>query len=87
MGSGVDLPMTNYEQLQDIMSDVFAVPRQRITRDLAAEDLEVWDSLQHLNFILVLESRFDLKLDVEDWQNLTSVPAILEFLDSRYPSN
>lgn len=78
--------MTNFEQLQNIMSDVFSVPQKKITRDLASEDLEEWDSLQHLNFVLVLESHFNLKLEVEDWLILTSVPAILEFIDSRCPS-
>ena len=77
--------MSDFEQLQDIMSDLFSLPRQQITRDLSADDLEVWDSIQHLNLILLLESHFNLKLEVDDWLNLTSVPAILDILGARSP--
>jgi acyl carrier protein len=39
-----------------------------------------WDSLAHVNLMMGLEQTFDLFLEVEDFTQLTSVPAILEYL-------
>jgi acyl carrier protein len=62
------------------MAEMFQVPEEEITPDLKQEDLENWDSLQHLNLMLALEQDFGVKLDVDDLSTLTSVPAIVEYL-------
>jgi acyl carrier protein len=68
------------------MVEIFQVPENKITPKLKQEDLEDWDSLQHLNFMLALEQEFGVTLDVDDLSTLTSVPAILKYLEKICPS-
>ena len=63
------------------MVEILQVPEDKITPDLKQEDLEGWDSLQHLNLMLALEQEFGVTLDVDDLSTLTSVPAILKYLE------
>jgi acyl carrier protein len=63
------------------MVEIFQVSENKIPPDLEQEDLENWDSLQHLNLMLALEQEFEVTLDVDDLATLTSVPAILKYLE------
>ena len=56
------------------------VPQESITVTLRDEDLPEWDSMGHVNIMMALEQTFDLYLEVEDFETLKSVPAILDFL-------
>jgi acyl carrier protein len=63
------------------MVEIFQVSENEIPPDLEQEDLENWDSLQHLNLMLALEQEFGATLDVDELATLTSVPAILKYLE------
>lgn len=56
------------------------VPQGTITATLRDEDLPEWDSMGHVNLMMALEQTFDLYLEVDDFEILKSVPAILDFL-------
>lgn len=42
-----------------------------------------WDSVGHLNLMLMLEDTFGVRLDVPDMERLTGVEAIVRFLEER----
>jgi acyl carrier protein len=42
-----------------------------------------WDSLKHLNLILLLEEEFSIKINSDDIQKLSNYNKILSFLNSR----
>jgi acyl carrier protein len=42
-----------------------------------------WDSLKHLNLILLLEEEFSIKINSDDIQKLSNYNKILLFLNSR----
>jgi acyl carrier protein len=71
-----------FEQVRNLIADVLQVPESEITPETEQSDLANWDSLQHLNLMLSLEQEFGLALDVDELQRLTSVPAILTYLES-----
>ena len=79
--------MNRLPDLQDLFVEIFGVERPAIALDTAQGDFPEWDSVGHLNLMLALEASFDVRLDVQDLQTLTSVSAILEFLESRCPSS
>lgn len=72
--------MTLLDQLRAMMAATLKVPPERITDHLRDEDLPAWDSLGHVNLMMALEQTFDLYIEVEDFEKLKSVPAILEYL-------
>jgi acyl carrier protein len=72
--------MDLFEKIQYVIASTLKVAPDKITRETSDKDLVVWDSLAHVNLMMSLEQTFDLFLDVEDFTQLTSVPAILEYL-------
>jgi acyl carrier protein len=72
--------MSSFERLQEAVATILKVPPDRINERTAKEDLAQWDSLAHLNLMMALEQTFDVALDVEDFDQLTSVPRIIEYL-------
>ena len=75
--------MTDFAQLQDLIATTLKVPADRITPDLQSEQLPAWDSLGQVNLMMAIEQTFEVYIEVEEFAGLTSVPAILEFLNRR----
>jgi acyl carrier protein len=72
--------MDLFEKIQQVIATTLKVPPDKITRETSDKDLVAWDSLAHVNLMMSLEQTFDLFFEVEDFTQLTSVPAILEYL-------
>lgn len=72
--------MSVFEQLREAIAITLKVPPGAITETTKDEDIPAWDSLGHLNLMMTLEQTFDVVLDVEDFDKLKSVPAMIEYL-------
>jgi acyl carrier protein len=72
--------MSVFEQLRDIMATALEIPRETIRQGSTMADIEEWDSLGHVHIMVALEQAFDLYMDVEDFAELDSVPAIMQYL-------
>lgn len=72
--------MNVFEELRDIMATALEIPSETIREDSTMADIEEWDSLGHVHIMVALEQAFDLYMDVEDFAELDSVPAILQYL-------
>jgi len=74
--------MTVFEKLQEIMATALELPPGAIREDSTMDEIEEWDSLGHVHIMVALEQAFDLYMDVDDFAELDSVPAILQYLES-----
>jgi acyl carrier protein len=74
--------MSVFEKLQEIMATALELPAGAIREDSTMEEIEEWDSLGHVHIMVALEQAFDLYMDVDDFAELDSVPAILQYLES-----
>ncbi|HTF43338.1 MAG TPA: acyl carrier protein [Terriglobales bacterium] len=72
-----------FEQVRGIASDLFAIPPDRITAASAPENIESWDSTQHLNFVLALEEKFGFQLSPEEMEQMRNIGEIVKLIDSR----
>ena len=72
--------MSVFEKLQGIMATALEIPANSISESTTMEDIEEWDSLGHVHIMVALEQAFDLYVDVDDFAELDSVPAILRYL-------
>ena len=72
--------MSTFTQLQEIMATALELPVDAIRENSTMESLEEWDSLGHVHIMVALEQAFDLYMDVDDFAELDSVAAILEYL-------
>jgi acyl carrier protein len=75
--------MELFVKVQQVVSTVLKVPPVKIKLETSDKDLSAWDSLAHVNLMMGLEQTFDLSLEVEDFDKLTSVAAIIDYLQER----
>ena len=71
------------DKVRLIAADLFDEPVDAIRPETSPENLEAWDSLQHLNLMLALEESFGLSLSPEDGEHLTSIGAVAALVASR----
>jgi len=77
------LTRTIFEQVSQLVSDIFAVPSERVRADSSPDTIEAWDSMQHLNLVLALEERFNLQLSPEEMEKMRSVGEISAMVESK----
>ncbi|HKT73997.1 MAG TPA: acyl carrier protein [Steroidobacteraceae bacterium] len=67
-----------YSGLTEIFHDVFEdqsiVPTPRMT----AEDVDDWDSLNHINLIVAIEARFKIKFKTAELESLRNVGQLVD---------
>jgi acyl carrier protein len=72
-----------FNQVREIAADLLAADVATLTPDSAPETLEAWDSVQHLNLVLAVESRFGLQFDPEEVDQMKSLGAIACVVDAK----
>lgn len=72
-----------FEAVRGIAADVLDVPAAQLTRESSPEQIDSWDSVQHLNLILACEERFGISINPEDMSDMTTLGRIATFLEAR----
>jgi acyl carrier protein len=75
------------ETVQRILADILSLPVEGVTMESSPEDLNRWDSLQHLNFVLAVEQEFDVVFKPEEIEKITSVKAMVDLLGVKIPQS
>jgi acyl carrier protein len=69
--------MATLEELQEVFRAVFDTPDLVITLQTAANDVDGWDSLSHVNLILAVEHRFQVRLGTRELLAMKNVGDLL----------
>tara|TARA_Y100000591_G_C21688846_1_gene622016 strand:- start:416 stop:646 length:231 start_codon:yes stop_codon:yes gene_type:complete len=69
--------------LDDLFFTVLKVPKSKNKNNLNFKNVKNWDSVNHINLILSIESKFKIKITPEQNFNLNSYKKILLFLKNR----
>ena len=81
---GLDsISMSIFDQVRTAAADVLRVPPERITEASTPENIESWDSVEHLNLILVLEAQFDIEFEPEEIEWMKSIGQIALLVESK----
>lgn len=70
-------------QVKEIVADLFNLPADQVNDDAGPGTIESWDSLQHLNLVVAVEETFNIRLEPEDIQGMTSVGAIAKTVEKK----
>ena len=68
------------KELDHIFFIVLKVSKSRNKENLNFKNVKKWDSLNHINLILAIESKFKIKISPEQNFQLNSYKRILNFL-------
>ena len=68
------------ERLQALLIEALQVPPELVTPDLQFGDLPQWDSMGHMEVMILLESTFGVEINTDTIADLTSSSTIREYL-------
>ena len=70
-------------QVQEIFRSVFDDESLDISRNTAAEDIEGWDSMEHINLIVAMEKTFGIKFSIEEAGSLKNVGEMIDLIQKK----
>lgn len=65
------------------MSDVLQIPLEQVLPETSPDNVETWDSIQHLTLVLALEQEFGIQFSPEEIEQLLSVDLIAAFVEEK----
>ncbi|MCU1268250.1 MAG: acyl carrier protein [Acidobacteria bacterium] len=71
------------QNVETLVAEVLQIPAGMINDNLAMQDIDVWDSLKHMELIVSLEETFGLQLSFEEIVSMQSVGSIKQVLKDR----
>jgi acyl carrier protein len=70
-------------QVRDILADVLDLPDLSVTQQTTAEDVEGWDSFNHINIVVAVESKFGIKFHTAEVEELRNVGDLVELVEKK----
>lgn len=67
-----------YEQLNEVFRDVFDDEDITVNDTTTADDIEDWDSLEHINLIVAVEKKFNIKFNMGEVYKFKNVGEMVD---------
>ncbi len=75
--------MTTMDTLTEVFRRVFADPEINLTPDTTANDVDGWDSMSHVNLIMAVENRFNIRFNQKEIMGFRNVGDLARCVDSK----
>lgn len=72
-----------FENLNEVFQDVFDDESITVGETTTADDIEDWDSLEHINLIVAVEQKFGIKFNMGEVNGMKNVGAMVDIIVSR----
>jgi acyl carrier protein len=79
-GKGVSATVKTDDRLCQMIAGVLGVPASELSDTSSPDTIAAWDSLNHLNLVMALESEFGVSLSPEDALEMRTVGLMREIL-------
>lgn len=71
-------------RIKAVMAAVLAIPAEEINENSSVDNIEVWDSLRHMNLVIALEEEFGITIPDEEVGNIVSFKLIETVVGENY---
>jgi len=75
-----------YERLNDLFREIFSDDGIVLTPQTTANDIDGWDSFNHLSIIVAVETRFGVKMKTAELEKLANVGSLVSAIESKLPA-
>ena len=72
-----------YETLNEVFRDVFDDESIEVNDETTSDDIEDWDSLEHINLIAAVEQEFGIKFNMGQVVTMKNVGEMVDFILSQ----
>ena len=69
-----------YEALNEVFQDVFDDADIRVNDATTAADIDDWDSLEHINLIVAVEKKFNIKFNMGEVNTFKNVGEMVDMI-------
>jgi acyl carrier protein len=69
--------------VQAIISDVLDLPDLKIDASTTAEDVQGWDSFNHINIVVAIEAHFGIKIHTAEIEELRNVGELVDVVEKK----
>lgn len=72
-----------FKRLNEVFQDVFDDETIEVNDDTTAEDIDDWDSLEHINLIAAIELEFGMKFTMGQVVTMKNVGEMVDIISSQ----
>ena len=72
-----------YKALDEVFEEVFDDDSIHVTPETTANDIEDWDSLEHINLVVAIENRFGIKFNMNEVTSMKNVGEMVDIILER----
>ncbi len=72
-----------YDRLTEVFRDFFDDDDIVINDETTSDDIEDWDSLEHINLIVAIEQEFEMKFSMGEVTGMKNVGAMVDIIQER----
>ncbi|QDW73670.1 acyl carrier protein [Lachnospiraceae bacterium KGMB03038] len=72
-----------FQKLDEVFQDVFDDDEIRVNEETTANDIEDWDSLEHINLVVAVEKCFDIKFTMGEVTSMKNVGEMVDIIMER----
>lgn len=70
-------------KLQEIVQDITGDDETKLTLNTVAEDVDNWDSINHIKIILAVESEFDVSFEADEVGSIKGVRSLVDLIAAK----
>ena len=79
----IESQVSVFEKMNEVFRDVFEDYDITVTDETTADDIEDWDSLEHITLVVSMEREFDMKFDLKEVNKLANVGEMADLIASK----
>jgi len=72
-----------YKALDEVFQEVFDDEEIHVTPETTADDIEDWDSLEHINLVVAVENKFGIKFNMNEVTSFKNVGEMVDIIVER----
>lgn len=72
-----------FERLNEVFRDIFDDDSIVVTEETTSNDIEDWDSLEHINLVVAVEQEFGMKFNMNEVTTMKNVGEMVDIILSR----
>lgn len=69
--------------VENIFREIFDDENLKISESTKSDDIEGWDSLEHINIINSIEKQFKIKFDISEITRLTNIDSFVDLINKK----
>lgn len=72
-----------YAKLNEVFQDIFDDDDIFVNDETTADDIEDWDSLEHINLVVAVEKKFNIKFSMGEVNKFKNVGEMVDIIMTR----